>query len=170
MRLIYFLCSMSTINIRSITPTDNTSLANIIRSTLKEYGANHPGTVYYDESTDHLSDIFLAARSAYYVAEIDGEVLGGAGIFPTEGLPNDTCELVKMYLHKSVRGKGLGKMLMLKCLQTATDNGFAKVYLETMPELVDAIPMYKKVGFQSLPAPIGNSGHHGCAIWMIKDL
>lgn len=44
------------------------------------------------------------------------------------------------------------------------------MYLETMPELKIAVPMYEKLGFTYLNEPQGNSGHGGCDIWMIKDL
>ena len=161
---------MTEATIRFIQPSDNPLLAIIIRDTLKEFGANHPGTVYYDNTTDHLSEVFAAARSVYHVAIVDGEVAGGAGIYPTDGLPSDTCELVKMYLSPRARGLGLGKELMQHCLQAAANNVFGKVYLETMPELTIAVPMYKNFGFVNLPGPLGNSGHHGCGIWMIKTL
>lgn len=36
-------------------------------------------------------------------------VVGGAGIFPTESLPNDTIELVKMYLHPSAEKYRIGQ-------------------------------------------------------------
>ena len=161
---------MAPINIRLIKKTDNPALAIIIRGALKEFGANRPGTVYYDDSTDHLFELFQQQKALYYVAEMNGEVVGGAGIFPTEGLEADTCELVKMYLSPSVRGKGAGKMLMNHCFEAAKENGFSKLYLETMPELIVAIPMYEKFGFTYLKGPLGNSGHTGCAIWMLKEL
>ena len=160
----------STTNIRFIQPTDNLPLAKIIRSTLEEFGANHLGTVYYDDSTDHLSEVFAMPKSVYHIIEVNGELVGGAGIYPTHGLPADTCELVKMYLSAKARGLGLGKLLMEHCLKAATSNGYSKVYLETMPELTSAIPLYKKFGFVHLEAPMGNSGHHGCGIWMVKKL
>lgn len=156
--------------IRRLQPADNAALAHIIRRTLEEFGANHPGTVYYDESTDHLSDVFTQEGSWYFVAEKDGELVGGAGIYPTEGLPEGTCELVKMYLLPTGRGTGLGKMLMQHCLDKAKETGYKKVYLETMPELTKAIPMYEKFGFEYLDAPLGNSGHFGCAVQMLKRL
>ena len=57
------------ISIRTIEKKDNTAIASLIRTTLKEFGANHPGTVYYDEATDHLYELFEnARRSVYYVA------------------------------------------------------------------------------------------------------
>ena len=107
---------------------------------------------------------------AYFVATINGEVIAGAGIFPTEGLPYNTCELVKMYVSSAARGKGLGKILLQQCIDEAKNNGFEKMYLESMPELTHAIAMYKKYGFTFIPSPLGNSGHSGCDLFMIREL
>lgn len=158
------------ITVRTITEKDNAALAKLIRSTLTEFGANHPGTVYYDESTDRLFEVFKAPRSVYYVAEWDGEVVGAGGIYPTEGLPEDTCELVKMYTYPYVRGIGLGRVLIQKSLDFAKDAGYKKVYLETMPELKQALKTYEKFGFEYINQPMGNSGHFGCELWMLKHL
>ena len=61
---------------------------------------------------------YFKPRSHYFVAEINGEV-GGGGIYPTDGLPEDTCELVKMYLLPQARGAGLGRTLIEKCIDKA---------------------------------------------------
>ena len=158
------------IEIRKIQERDNEKLAGIIRKTLKEFKADKPGTVYYDESTDRLSELFQADKSVYYVALLDGELAGGAGIFPTEGLPANTVELVKMYLKPEARGLGLGKTLILKCIETAIENGYSRIYLETMAELGKAVQTYVHLGFEQLAEPIGSSGHHSCEIWMLKEL
>jgi len=157
--------------IRPIRPSDNKPLAKIIRDTLTEFGANHPGTVYFDKSTDALFELFQKPSCAYFVAEtVDGRIVGGGGIFPTEGLPTYTCELVKMYLLPEARGKGLGGSIIEKCLQTAREYGFAHIYIETMPELELALKVYERFGFNYLPAPLGQSVHFGCDLWMIKTL
>ncbi len=161
---------MSNIIIRSIEPSDNKTLAIIIRNALTEFNANRPGTVYFDESTDHLYELFTMGNGIYKVILMKNEIVGGGGIFPTAGLNADTCELVKMYLAPVARGKGLGKILMQECLNSAQKAGYKKVYLETMPELVFAVPMYEKFGFNYLKGPLGNSGHNGCDIWMLKEL
>jgi len=44
------------------------------------------------------------------------------------------------------------------------------MYLESMPELSNAIGMYQKNGFKKITGPLGNSGHTGCDVWMIKEL
>ena len=157
--------------IRPIGPNDNAAMAHIIRQSLEEFGANRPGTVYFDASTDRLFELFSSSpSSAYFVVEKENVLLGGAGIYPTEGLPADTCELVKMYLSPSARGLGLGRKMIGFCLQKAKENGFSSVYLETMPELRKPVSMYEKFGFQYLDGPMGNSGHNGCDIWMLKAL
>lgn len=157
--------------IRFIQPTDNHALASIIRNTLTEFGANHPGTVYFDSATDSLFESFQKPNSVYFVAENEnGIVVGGGGIYPTEGLPDDTCELVKMYLLPEVRGTGLGRSIIEKCLTTALEFGFSKVYLESMPELKQALKVYEKFGFVYLCSPMGNTGHTGCDLYMIKVL
>lgn len=156
--------------IRTIVQADDRALAKIIRDTLKEFNANKPNTVYYDDRTDHLFGVFKSADSIYYVAEYNGEIIGGGGIYPTENLPAGTCELVKLYLSPAARGKGIGKVLLEKCISAAKQMGYKKIYLETMPELTIAIPMYEKYGFTYLSAAQGNSGHTGCNVWMIKDM
>ena len=162
---------MEDIIIRPILAADNAAMAYIIRKSLEEFGANRPGTVYFDESTDHLFELFQSThKSRYFIAEKDGKLIGGAGIFPTTGLPDDTCELVKMYLRSEARGLGLGRTMINKCIECAAELGFTQVYLETMPELKKAVSVYEKFGFTYLPEPMGNSGHNGCAIWMLKKI
>ena len=156
--------------IRKIKPNENAVLASIIRTSLAEFGANKPGTVYFDSTTDHLYEMFQEPGSAYFVAEQNGQVLGGAGIYPSEGLPPQTCELVKMYLLSEARGKGLGKLLIAKSIDFARRLGYTQVYIETMPELRKAVSIYEKFGFEYLNGPLGNTGHFGCDIWMLKKL
>lgn len=158
------------IEIRAILETDDVLIAAIIRTSLVEFGAAKRGTVYFDKTTDHLHEVFKEEKSAYFIAEEQNHILGGAGIFPTEGLPLHTCELVKMYLLKEARGKGLGKTLLEKCISEAKKSGYKQMYLESMPELKTAISMYNNAGFRNIDGALGNSGHGGCSVWMIKDL
>jgi putative acetyltransferase len=156
--------------IRKIIKNDNTAMAAIIRNSLLEFDAAKPGTVYYDNTTDHLSDVFTRSRSAYFVIDMNNEIAGGGGIFPTEGLPENTCELVKLYVSKKYRHNGVGQTLLQKCMEEAKKQGYEKMYLESMPELTNAISLYKKNGFVNIGGPMGKSGHIGCDVWMVKEL
>ena len=161
---------MPGIKLRTIQKEDNVQLAQIIRDTLTEFKANKPGTVYYDETTDQLFELFQKPGSIYYVALMDDEIVGGGGIYPSDGLPNGTCELVKMYLLPEARGIGLGKKIIEECLAFAKENGYSQVYIESMPELENALKVYEKFGYKYISAPLGNTGHHGCEKWMLLSL
>lgn len=161
---------LTQVHLRPIQQSDNKAIAAVIRQTLEEFGANKPGTVYFDETTDHLFELFQTPRSVYYVAILDNKILGGGGIYPTAGLPQGTCELVKMYLLPEARGIGLGRRLIEKSMQFALEQGFTQVYLETMPELQNALKAYERLGFRYINQPMGNSGHFGCDLWMLKGL
>src|SRR6185295_6235379 len=100
----YFYKMDPKIIIRNIRQSDNPFLSKIVKGTLAEFGANHPNTVYYDPTTDALYELFQKKGAAYFVAEINNEIVGGSGIYPTDNLPNGTCELVKMYLLPHARG------------------------------------------------------------------
>lgn len=162
--------SSAQITIRPIQQADNAALALIIRSALKEFGAARQGTVYYDPTTDALFELFQKRGSVYYVALMDGTIVGGGGIYPSDGLPEGTCELVKMYLAPEARGMGLGRELIQRSLQAAQRLGYTQVYLESMPELKQALNTYAKFGFEYLDGPLGNTGHFGCELWMLRTL
>ncbi|RDC56373.1 GNAT family N-acetyltransferase [Pedobacter chinensis] len=158
------------ITYRQIEERDDQELAEVIRSILREFKIDKPGTVYTDPTTDHLSGVFKAEQSVYWVAEEDGQLIGGCGIYPTAGLPEGCVELVKLYTAASARGKGVGKTLMQKSIESAQHFGYNEIYLESFPELTTAISMYEKTGFTRLSAPLGNSGHFACNVWMLLVL
>lgn len=156
--------------IRPIQQQDNQRIAEIIRGALEDFNANKPGTVYFDPTTDDLYSLFQAENAYYYIAFLDGEMVGGCGIFPTKNLPKGYIELVKIYVHRSARKHGIGKKLMEQCATQAKEMGYTHLYLESLPELNAAIGMYEKMGFTYLKQPLGDSGHFGCDLWMEKAL
>ncbi|HZY25480.1 MAG TPA: GNAT family N-acetyltransferase [Bacteroidales bacterium] len=155
---------------RLIEEKDNKEIAELIRTVFREFNIHKPGTVYYDPTTDNLFELFRTPGSEYWIAEEDGIIVGGCGVFATPGLPVGCAELVKFYLSADNRGKGTGWRLMEKTFESAKRLGYKKLYLESLPELKRAISLYEKAGFKFISGPMGNSGHFGCDIWMVKDL
>jgi putative acetyltransferase len=158
------------LTIRPLEEKDNLPLAELIRKVFREFKIDKPGTVYTDPTTDNLFQLFKTENSEYFVAEENRTIIGGCGIYPTEGLPEGYAELVKFYLLPSSRRKGIGRKLMNTTITSAKKLGYKKLYLESFPELADAIGMYEKVGFKKIDHPLGNSGHYSCTIWMVMDL
>jgi len=161
---------MTHYSIREIQPEDNKIVAKVIRTILEEHDMDKPGTVYTDPTTDALYELFRTPKSIYYVVEINDQIVGGCGIFPTDQLPDGCAELVKLYLLSDCRGLGIGKVLLGRCAETASEMGYRNLYLESMPELGKAVGLYESVGYEKIAAPLGNSGHFACDLWMIKEL
>lgn len=158
------------IQIRPIKEDDNVAIAALIRKVLTEFKRNQAGTVFTDPTTDNLFSLFITDDAVYWIAEEQGNILGGCGIYPTEGLPEGCAELVKFYLDPESRGKGIGKKLLEKSFESASAMGFHQLYLESFPEFTTAIALYEKYGFSYLSEALGNSGHFACNVWMLKDL
>ncbi len=158
------------ITLRQIEKKDNIDIAALIRKVFVEFKIDRPGTVYFDPTTDDLYKLFSTPGSVYWIACDGNVIIGGCGIFPTPALPEGCAELVKFYLASEYRGKGIGRLLMGKSIESARIIGYKQIYLESMPELGKAISMYEKAGFKSIDHPMGQSGHFGCDIWMLMDL
>ncbi|MFI8378123.1 GNAT family N-acetyltransferase [Leeuwenhoekiella sp. NPDC079379] len=156
--------------IRPVELNDNLALAKTIRAVLIEMGVPKVGTAYADEALDCMYETYNAANKEYFVIEDQNRLLGGAGIAPLANYEGPVCELQKMYFLSEIRGKGFGLQMMQRCLDFAKEAGFKQVYLETMPYMKDAQKLYVKAGFYYIDAPLGNTGHSACPVYMLKDL
>jgi putative acetyltransferase len=156
--------------IRKIQKEDNQAVAQLIRDVFDELNIPKVGTAYEDPYLDLMFEEYNKPRSAYYVVESDGRIVGGAGVAPLANEAEVYCELQKMYFLPETRGKGIGSQIMEQCLQSAHEFGFEKCYLETMPFMLDAQKLYKKVGFENICSPMGSTGHTSCPVWMLKEL
>jgi len=156
--------------IRPIEILDNEQLASVIRFVFEELNAPKIGTAYADPYLNQLFEVYQKKNSIYFVIENNGKIVGGCGIAPLENGNSAICELQKMYFMPEIRGLGLARIGIEKCLEFAKNNGFTYCYIETLPLMEVAQQVYLKLGFSYLDAPMGNTGHGSCDIWMGKLL
>ncbi len=156
--------------IREIQRKDNQQIAAVIREVFISDKFPKTGTAFADVQLDFMFEAYDKPRATYFVVENEGKIIGGAGVSQLENSTENICELQKMYFLHEARGKGIGSQMIQKCLEKATELGYQKCYLETLPEMLAAQNLYKKIGFEYLCAPLGNTGHTTCPVWMIKEL
>ncbi|MDI1255018.1 MAG: GNAT family N-acetyltransferase [Flavobacterium sp.] len=161
---------MGSIIIREIEAKDNQSVAALIRKVLIEHDVPKVGSAYADPQLDCMTETYAVPKAAYFVAELEGKIIGCAGIAPLENATENVCELQKMYFLAEGRGQGNGNKMIQKCIEAAKSFGYEKCYLETMPNMLAAQSLYKKSGFDYICSPMGNTGHNACPVWMLKDL
>lgn len=155
--------------IRGMEARDDATIEGIIRSCLTEFGGNREGFAWADPGLPHLSSAYEGEGYSYWVAEDEhASVVGGVGIAPLVGVEG-TCELQKLYCVPEVRGTGAARLLMDGALAFARER-YARCYLETMDNMHAARRFYGRYGFRRLDAPLGDTGHGGCDVWMVLDL
>ena len=156
---------------REITAQDDAALAKIIRDNLKAHNLDLPGTVYFDDNLDHLSDFYLVEnhkRFYYVLFDDDDNVIGGIGLAEFEFF-DDCAELQKLYLADDVKGSGIGYKLIKLIENKAVEYGYKRLYLETHTNLAAAIHIYEKSGFKVIEKPVGVV-HATMNRFFIKDL
>ncbi|RMH05804.1 MAG: GNAT family N-acetyltransferase [Nitrospirae bacterium] len=79
-------------------------------------------------------------RSRIFVAEEDGEVIGFAAV--------DDSYLSFLYVHPVHYRKGVGRALLQKSIEAATDN--AELWTIVLSENVAAIALYRSEGFEEV--------------------
>ncbi len=161
---------MSDPTIRRIRREDDPVMERVLIQVLTEFGATGEGFSDQDDELKAMSSAYGEPDAAYFVVEMEGAIVGGAGIGPLEKAPRHTCELRKMYLLPPARGRGLGYRLLETCLEEARRLGYRQCYLETLAQMDRARDLYERFGFLPLEAPLGDTGHFGCNRWYALSL
>ena len=150
---------------------DNKNLGEVMEKVLLEYNAVEGGSMLGDPSCFRMYEEYTGEKSIYYVAFVGDELVGGCGVKKIPNQKDDNlCELQRMYLSKEARGKKIGKTLIEICITKAKEFGFTKMYIESFPQMKEAISLYTKNGFYNIDYAIGNTGHDACDVRMLKDL
>ena len=157
--------------IRPIQPKDNAAVKQLVKDVLAEFVEGTDGFASADPELEDMYTAYAAPGHRYFVVEYQGQVRGIAGIAPLAGCDDkQVAELRKMYFHSSLRGQGLAHVLMRTCLDCAQEMGYRYIYLETLPHMNAAQSLYRKHGFKNIPERMGDTGHHGCPVFMLLDM
>ena len=93
------------------------------------------------------------------LAEYDGQLAGCVALHKWE---DGVCEMKRLYLRPSFRGKGLGRAMAETIVVEARSIGYQRMRLDTIePLMKDAVEMYRKLGFREIapyrPNPIAGA-------------
>jgi putative acetyltransferase len=113
----------------------------------------------FEEELAGLPGHYAPPEGRLLLAECDGQLAGCAALHPWEP---GVCEMKRLYLRPSFRGKGLGRVIAEKIIAEARNIGYHRMRLDTIaPIMKDAVEMYRKLGFREIapyrPNPIAGA-------------
>ncbi len=140
-------------------PAHRQSIIHLITSILeKEFGFSVNETTFPD--IFHIPEKFQQKKGNFWVALENHEVVGSIGFLD---FGDGGGYLKRMFVIGRLRGKGTAQQLLGALMSHARQNGFAEIYLTTIPEMLAAMKFYEKNGFmriQSLPNDLPTYGDY----------
>ena len=86
----------------------------------------------------------MSHAAAFLLAREGGAIAGGVGLWP---LDEHVCEMKRLFVRPDWRGKGLGRRLAIAIFDEAHQRGYQTMRLDTLPQLVEALALYRNLGF-----------------------
>lgn len=97
---------------------------------------------------NNISETYLKQKdSCFWVAEVDGRVVGTVACLPNENVP-EALELKRLAVRRSHRGMGIAKALCRTVAEFSRDRGFAAVILYTSVVQREAQHLYEHIGYK----------------------
>lgn len=162
------------------TAEDAENLAAIAWKSFYDAFADHPKNApedlktYMDEafSVEAITKDLADKDSIYFVAEIADSIVGYAKLKKNS---REDCisaekpvELCRLYSLNEYIGKGIGKSLMLKCLEFAKAHGHDYMWLGVWEFNFRAQEFYKKFGFEKCGEHVFQLGSDPQTDWVFQ--
>lgn len=133
-------------SIRPATNADSPAIQALVFGVLHDYGLE-PDPTSTDIDLANIEDFYQAPNGYFGVLEENDQIVATLGLLRLDDI---TCELRKMYSLPSVRGRGIGRFLLLSAMNQAQTWGCQRLVLETASVLKEAIALYQQHGFREI--------------------
>jgi len=138
--------SATDLAVRPAGAADAVAVIELVGRVFHEYGfVWHPAT----EVADLLAfdRHYQAPRGAFFVVSREGSIVGSVGV---ERTADGAAELHRLYLDPDLRGRGLGRALVLAVLEWCRVHGIGRLTLWSDTRFARAHLLYERMGFERI--------------------
>ena len=121
-----------------------------VRALFKEYEQSLGVDLCFQGFAQELATLpgaYAPPRGRLLLA-LDGDDAAGCGALRPLG--DDVCEMKRLYLRATLRGRGAGRILARRIMDEARAIGYRTMRLDTLPMMKDAIALYERLGFRPI--------------------
>ena len=98
----------------------------------------------FEEMLADFQEHFMPPQGECMLARLDGSAVGIVMLKPVTAT---LCEMNRMYVAPEARGHGIGRGLCNRLMSRARDLGYREMRLGALHRHVEALPLYRSLGF-----------------------
>jgi putative acetyltransferase len=124
----------------------------VVRELFREYAAWLGVDLWFQEFEAEVATLpgkYAPPAGAILLLYADGAL---AGCVAMRLLAPTICEMKRLWVRQSFRDRGFGKILVKAIIERARAAGYARLCLDTLPEMKAALRLYHALGFHEVPA------------------
>ena len=103
----------------------------------------------FDSELLSLPQMYGAPNGGLILVKDEDRFLGCVGV---RKFSDSSCELKRMWIQPAYQNQGLGEKLLIKAMELGKHLGYTTMKLDTLQTMTGPIYLYKKHGFQEIPA------------------
>lgn len=122
----------------------------VVRALFAEYAAELPVDLAFQGFAEELATLpgaYAGPGGVLLLAWVDDLAAGCVGLRP---LAPGACELKRLYVRAAFRGRGLAGRLTAAALAEARRRRYARILLDTLPNMIEAQRLYRALGFREI--------------------